>query len=192
MLTHTRSYQPPDPRSTQPSTKPIGELLIEAGLLSSSQVELALQEQEANPQFLFGEIVALKGWLKHNTINFFVRDWQIIISQRKKQPIGHYFKQAGLIDEAQILEILQEQRETGIRFGTVAVFQGYLNAQTLEFFLESLHSQPQRRSARRKRHLNLNSRNHPGRKKLSEKSYSANSLRITPEVNQDDSIIWIG
>ena len=121
--------------------QPLGEVLVDAGLLSSSQIESALQEQRYNPQFLIGEILSLRGWIKQDTADFFVCDWQNILCQRRKQPIGQYFRLAGLLDERQIADILREHHQTGLRFGSVAVLQGLIKERTLDFFLENLSPQ---------------------------------------------------
>ena len=192
MLTHNSRYKHPKHRKIR-NHKPIGEVLIEAGLLSDSQVAIALQEQRSNSQFLFGEIVALKGWLKRDTVNFFVREWQDIVSQRKKQPIGYYFRQAGLVDEEQILAILQEHQATGIRFGTVAVFQGFLSAQTLEFFLESLYPQSSSKLVSKKHRYLTQRRNSRSEATPPVQSFSKPVLQVARDLNQaEEEIVWIG
>lgn len=49
--------------------KPIGDYLVEAGLLSPSQVAVALNDQ-AMTGMRFGEILAARGWVKEQTIEF--------------------------------------------------------------------------------------------------------------------------
>ncbi|MGV2829091.1 hypothetical protein [Myxosarcina sp. GI1(2024)] len=116
----------------------LGELLIEAGLVSSSQIEVALREQQANPDLLLGEILVLHGWIKSKTVNFFATDWHKLARKTNKHKLGYYLRQAALLKEADIEAILEEQKQTGVRFGTIAVFQGYLRLTTLDFFLMRL------------------------------------------------------
>ena len=52
-------------------SKPIGEKLEEAGLISKYQIEVALIDQVSYIESKFGEILALRGWLKQQTIDFF-------------------------------------------------------------------------------------------------------------------------
>ena len=52
--------------------KPLGEILVEAGLVSLAQIEIALQEQSQS-NLKIGEILALHGWIKQETADFFCR-----------------------------------------------------------------------------------------------------------------------
>uniref|UniRef100_B8HM85 Uncharacterized protein n=1 Tax=Cyanothece sp. (strain PCC 7425 / ATCC 29141) TaxID=395961 RepID=B8HM85_CYAP4 len=75
-----------NPRS-KPQRKPLGEYLVEAGLLSPAQVEMILFDQQ-HTNLRFGEIAALRGWVKQETIEFlFIR---VVLPERanlqKKSP----------------------------------------------------------------------------------------------------------
>ncbi|MGD1918815.1 MAG: hypothetical protein ACFCAD_07950 [Pleurocapsa sp.] len=48
--------------------KPIGQILIEAGLISINQIEVALQEQKYN-DLRIGEILVLHGWIQQHTVD---------------------------------------------------------------------------------------------------------------------------
>ncbi|MGL5943693.1 MAG: hypothetical protein ACRC2S_25660 [Waterburya sp.] len=48
--------------------------------------------------------------------------------------------------QTQVEVILAEQKSTGVRFGTVAVFQGFLKSTTLDFFLANLFPEELHRS----------------------------------------------
>lgn len=115
--------------------RPIGEKLQEAGLISPYQIEVALIDQTSYIDTKFGEILALRGWLKQETVDFFVRDLPGLINQPQQIRLGDYFKAAALLEEEQITEILREQIQLGIKFGYVAVIKGYLKQETLDFFL---------------------------------------------------------
>ncbi|MGF1479758.1 MAG: FHA domain-containing protein [Cyanophyceae cyanobacterium] len=128
--------------------KPLGAILQEAGLVSAAQIEMALRDQ-AVTELKLGEILALRGWLKQETVNFVVDQWQSFSYQDwanpcaegdRPQPIGQYFKQAALLTDKQIQAILAEQQQTGLRFGSVAVLKGLLKQSTLDFFLQSFSS----------------------------------------------------
>ncbi len=73
------------------SKKPLELILVEAGLISIGQVELALQEQK-NHDFKFGEILALHGWIKQETVDFFIYQWPKLIQKKEKKPLVYYFK----------------------------------------------------------------------------------------------------
>jgi len=120
-----------------PNTKPLGLVLREADLITLAQIEVALQDQQYF-QLPLGEILALHGWIRQETADFFAEHWPHLRSGRLNHQIGYYFHQAGLLQESQIQTILQEQKHLGIRFGTVAVLKGWLKQKTLDYFLENL------------------------------------------------------
>ena len=119
-------------------TQPLGNLLISAGLISDYQIQVALQDQTYNSNLLIGEILALRGWIAQETADFFAIEFPQILKQQKRKKIGFYLKQAKLLNEEQINNILQEQKKNLIRFGSIAVLKGYLKQQTLDFLSETL------------------------------------------------------
>lgn len=131
-----------DPNSQKPdltSDDPLGILLRQAGLISSAQLEIALQQQsQKHKGKKLGEILASQGWLKSQTADFFVRELPKLQTQKSPQPIGQYFKLAGLLNDKQINQILQQQRQKPLKFGELAVNKGWLLRETLNFFLEYL------------------------------------------------------
>jgi hypothetical protein len=119
-------------------TKTLGEILQEADLVSSRQIESALQDRIQYPDLRIGEILAHKKLIKPETADFFAQDWTKAVIESEKNALGYYFKQAAILDSEQIELILAEQRASGVRFGTVAVFQGFIKSTTLDFFLTNL------------------------------------------------------
>lgn len=124
------------PESTD--TKPLGNLLQEADLVSPAQVEVALQDQNNYYDLRIGEILSLRGWLQQKTADFFVKQWPVLVQKRRQQPLGFYLQAAGLLDEEQISILLSEQEQIGLRLGALAVLKGWLKPTTLEFFLKNL------------------------------------------------------
>jgi hypothetical protein len=61
------------------SKKPLGVYLVEAGLLSDAQVGVALADQNFS-SLRFGEIVATRGWVKEQTIEYLMQ--KIVIPER--------------------------------------------------------------------------------------------------------------
>ncbi|MDB9510096.1 WecB/TagA/CpsF family glycosyltransferase [Kamptonema animale CS-326] len=121
----------------QNTSKPIGQILQEAGLISSEQVAAVLQEQaEDNYRLRFGEILARRGWIKPETIDFFADHLPNLAETKEKKPLGQYLKSAALLDDDQITTLLIEQRQTRKRFGEMAVHNGWLKAETIEWFLK--------------------------------------------------------
>jgi hypothetical protein len=119
-------------------TKTLGEILRDADLVSPWQIESALQDKIQHPELRIGEILAQKDLIKPETANFFAQDWTKAVIEAEKNTLGYYLQQAAILDREQIEIILAEQRVSGIRFGTVAVFQGFIKSTTLDFFLANL------------------------------------------------------
>jgi hypothetical protein len=119
-------------------TKTLGEILREADLVSSWQIESALQDKIKYPDLRIGEILAQKKLLKPETADFFAQDWSRAVIESDKHALGYYLQQAAILDRQQIDLILAQQRVSGVRFGTVAVLQGFLKSTTLDFFLANL------------------------------------------------------
>ena len=142
--TGTDSINQSHPLEIEP--KRIGTILREADLVSLHQLDLALKDQAQFPNLRLGEILAMRGWIKSETADFFVQDWSKIVTDRDRKPLGYYLVQSALLKPEQIEIILQEQKSTGIRFGTIAVMQGLLKSTTLDFFLMNLFPRELNRS----------------------------------------------
>ncbi|MCS6782364.1 MAG: hypothetical protein RMI89_01050 [Gloeomargarita sp. SKYBB_i_bin120] len=54
------------------------------------------------------------------------------------KPIGEYLVEAGLLDQSQVEEALAEQRVTGNRFGDIVVARGWLQRQTIEYWMKNV------------------------------------------------------
>ncbi|GAB4536199.1 MAG: hypothetical protein Tsb0014_23780 [Pleurocapsa sp.] len=121
------------------STQSVEQILVEAGLIHISQVELALQEQTYNGLEI-DEILVLHGWIKPETIDFFRHRWSKLVQETEKKPLLYYFQEAGLLDTEQINAVikLQNMKQKKIRFHHLAVQQGYLKQMTVDFFLANL------------------------------------------------------
>ncbi|MEN9518051.1 MAG: hypothetical protein RLZZ381_639 [Cyanobacteriota bacterium] len=118
--------------------KPIGTILQEADLITTPQLEVALRDQAYYEDMRLGEILALRGWIKQDTADFFVQDWFKLVNNRINHPIGFYLNKAGLLSESDIQKILKEQSENSLRFGDAAIKQGLLKPNTVNFFLQNL------------------------------------------------------
>jgi hypothetical protein len=118
--------------------KPIGTILQEADLITTPQLEVALRDQAYYEDMRLGEILALRGWIKQDTADFFVQDWFKLVNNRINHPIGFYLNKAGLLSESDIQRILKEQSTNSLRFGDAAIKQGLLKPNTVQFFLQNL------------------------------------------------------
>jgi hypothetical protein len=131
----TNTEKTPTQSDLELKTKRLGTILTEADLVSISQLDLALKDQANFPDLRIGEILAMRGWIKPETANFFVQNWSHILQDEDRQPLGQYLIQSGILKPEQLEAVLEEQKNTGIRFGTIAVMQGHLKSTTLDFFL---------------------------------------------------------
>lgn len=121
-------------------SQPLGEILIEAGLVSLDQIEFALYEQ-ANKNLKIGQILAHHNWIKQETADFFVNQWPQILQSQEKKPLVYYFKLAGLLSPSQIDTVLQKQQQKSSRprrFHKLVVQLGYLEQNTVDFFLSKI------------------------------------------------------
>ncbi len=66
-------------RHSQSTYKPLGAYLIEAGLLTEAQVKVVLADQGVI-SLPFGEIVATRGWLKQETIEYLMH--KVVLPER--------------------------------------------------------------------------------------------------------------
>lgn len=126
--------------SAPPTTQPLGAVLQQAGLVSAAQVSLALQEQTIN-QHRLGDLLCEHGWLHKPTAHFFAEQWPTLFHDLDLLPIGQYLRQAHLLTDTQIDYLLEQQNLTQLRFGVLAVANGWIKLKTINFFLTHLHLQ---------------------------------------------------
>lgn len=70
--------------SNQQKKKPLGEYLIEAGLIAPGQLEMALDRQKVNGRRL-GEIVADMGWVQQQTVEYLMAKVVLLEPEALKQ-----------------------------------------------------------------------------------------------------------
>lgn len=56
----------------QPRGKRLGGYLVEAGLLTPAQIDVALNDQKSSGK-RFGEVLAARGWVKQQTIEYLMQ-----------------------------------------------------------------------------------------------------------------------
>ncbi|MEL7083969.1 MAG: hypothetical protein AAF268_11910 [Cyanobacteria bacterium P01_A01_bin.3] len=118
----------------------IGELLQKAGLLTPTQIEIALMEQKTCAQQRLGHIFAGHGWIKAETVDFFMERFPTIHRESYRFPLGRYLKDAALLDTSQVGHILHAQTRSlrPVMFGALAVSQGYVKQETVDIVLQQL------------------------------------------------------
>ena len=121
--------------ATGSNALPLGYILKQAGLLTDLQITTALNAQQYSPHHLkIGQVIVEQGWLQQETIDFFAEHLPQI-HHFPKQPIGQYLKQAKLLDDQQIDDILAAQKQTNLRFGEIAVQKGWVKPETINLIL---------------------------------------------------------
>ena len=123
------------------SKKPLGEILLEAGLVSISQLEIALAEQKEN-ELKIGRILAAHGWIKQETADFFAEKWSSFLRTAQRRPLAFYLFAAGLLEQEQLAILRQKQKEINseTRLHPLAIEQGYIEQVTVNFFLKYLYN----------------------------------------------------
>ena len=56
-----------------PRAKYIGSYLVEAGLITSAQVAVALNDQKIMDNMRFGEVLVARGWVKQQTLDYLIK-----------------------------------------------------------------------------------------------------------------------
>lgn len=67
--------------SNSVAMKPLGQYLVEAGLLSEAQIRVALTDQQTTGM-LFGEVVVARGWMKEQTVEYLMK--KVVVPERKR------------------------------------------------------------------------------------------------------------
>ena len=88
-----------------PLSKRLGSYLLEAGLLTQAQIDVALNDQEATGM-RFGDIIVERGWVKRQTIEYLAR--KVIALERE---IGEPL-QSGLIQTSYVLTKKRRQADS--------------------------------------------------------------------------------
>ena len=121
--------------SLQTQYLPLGEILQQAGLLSSQHIRHTLKIQRQYQDFRFGEILIKEGYLSSKTINFFTSDLPELMQSKDKLRLGDYFNNAGLLAPEQISDALKQQYLTQRKFGEIITQKGWVNPRTLDWFI---------------------------------------------------------
>lgn len=110
--------------------KPLGEQLLESGLLTEAQLEQALFLQKQNPERLLGQILIESEFLTQSEFESFMQA-RIGI----QQPLGELLIQRGLIQREQLNQALSIQMQSGPAakpLGQLLVEQGAIAQEMLD------------------------------------------------------------
>ncbi|MBS2019459.1 MAG: Flp pilus assembly complex ATPase component TadA [Deltaproteobacteria bacterium] len=102
------------------SDRPIGEMLVDAGVLGPSSLRSGVEAQEAGRDAPIGQILVEQGTVDPATVEEAAR-----LQERRKLRIGQILVEAGLATPAAVERALEEQRKRkGKRLGEVLVDMG--------------------------------------------------------------------
>lgn len=112
-----RSLSQPSNRLSQ--RKRLGGYLVDAGLLTPGQVSVALNDQKMTGM-RFGEILAARGWVKQQTIEYLMRK-VIIPEQKAVQPPAAHSPTNGATNQSQALTETKpsDRQKHGVHDGQV-------------------------------------------------------------------------
>ncbi|WP_186375774.1 pentapeptide repeat-containing protein [Hyella patelloides] len=119
--------------------KLLGEILVEAGLISIIQIETALGEQLKN-DLKIGEILISHGWIKQSTIDFFLEEWPKIIKSDKKKSLIFYLLKSGLINTKIVKDLAFKHKQKKSyknkkdSFYELIIKEGYIEKITIDYF----------------------------------------------------------
>jgi hypothetical protein len=66
-------YQVASAPLAPPSVKRLGSYLVEAGLITPAQVDVALNDQKVMSDLRFGEALVTRGWIKQQTLDYLIK-----------------------------------------------------------------------------------------------------------------------
>ncbi|MGF1488453.1 MAG: pentapeptide repeat-containing protein [Prochloraceae cyanobacterium] len=126
--------------STKDSTTILLDILQDAGILTSAQIQVARQDRKYFNYLDLEEALILRGWIDSKTVYFFQKKWPEELKQKIKKPLGYYLTESGLLTENDVNEIVQEQNKpnNSLRFGEIAIQKGFLKQKTVDFFIKNL------------------------------------------------------
>ncbi|KAI9131351.1 NAD(P)-binding domain-containing protein [Acaryochloris sp. CCMEE 5410] len=120
----------------------IGARLLEAGLLTSEQLEVALAEQELQATARLGEVIQKRGWVKERTIQFLLNQVNKTLVDNPElstcAQLGANLVEAGLATSTQVDQALLEQQTSNKRLGEILVNHGWVTPQTIEYMMKHL------------------------------------------------------
>ncbi len=104
----------------------LGELLVKEGILSEAHRDQALAIQKSLPIYkTLGEICLEEKFLSRRDLN------RVLAKYHKRIPLGMLLMNLGMITSHQLKDVLQEQKQTGEKIGTIFLKRGFINEKVL-------------------------------------------------------------
>jgi hypothetical protein len=120
-----------DPSSSKIQSKFFGQYLVEKGIVSSVQLDEAINLQQDNNSLL-GTMALNKGYLSKESM-------EIILAEQKKinRKFGDLAYERGLLTREQVEELIEEQSKNHCFIGEALLRLGYMQAAPLHEHLEN-------------------------------------------------------
>ncbi|MDX2228972.1 MAG: hypothetical protein NW220_05015 [Leptolyngbyaceae cyanobacterium bins.349] len=107
------AYRPTQDVPASPRNKRLGGYLVDAGLLTPAQVDMALNDQKSTGMRL-GEILAARGWVKQQTIEYLMQ--KVILPEQAAERQQVDDREQPLVNNKQ-MEDLDSSTKTGFNDG---------------------------------------------------------------------------
>ncbi|MDJ0724656.1 MAG: hypothetical protein QNJ38_06060 [Prochloraceae cyanobacterium] len=112
--------------------------LNQAALISESQIEVVIQDCSSHDDFSLEEILVLRGWVKQETIAFFLEVFPKLINEPKTITLAECLERSAILSKQKVANILEYQKETGRSFYALVLDFDYVKESTLKFFMNYL------------------------------------------------------
>ncbi len=126
-----RCYPATPAEAPTPGKRPLGQKLIDAGVLTREQLDAILRDQRRSYRRL-GDVLLDRGWLTRAQL-----DEAVLEAARSSRYIGDCLIDRGWITRAQLDEALREQRASNRHLGEMLLERKLVSRETLEDALES-------------------------------------------------------
>lgn len=119
--------------------KPLGQQLVESGLLSQEQLDTALKAQQQQPDRLLGQVLIESGYLSAEDFDGFMQTRMSI-----QQPLGELLVQKQVISRDQLHRALSVQMQSGPAakpLGQLLVEQGAITQDELDSIIQEQYKE---------------------------------------------------
>ena len=131
-----RRYPPEPGEETKPAARPVGQKLVDAGILTREQLDALLRDQRRRFRRL-GDVLLDRGWLTRAQL-----DEMVLTAARSGRYIGDCLIERGWLTRSQLDEALAEQRASNRHLGELLLERKLVSREALEEALEDEREGP--------------------------------------------------
>lgn len=125
-----RCYPPDKGDAAAPADRPVGQKLVDAGVVTRAQLDAILRDQRRGFRRL-GDVLLERGWLTRAQL-----DEMVLTAARSGRYIGDCLIERGWLTRAQLDEALAEQRASNRHLGELLLERKLVSPETLEGALD--------------------------------------------------------